>query len=290
MRHLLAISLIAVALAPVIRAADEPPQTKTPRQRYQALFQEHRRAHESFMEAYQQAKTNEERQKLADEKYPKPQAYTGRFLAIAEEAPEDPAAVDALIWIVENGGQGRDDAQALEILTAKHAAHKRMNEIAPRLAHGVMPADATLLKAILEQNPDRAIKGKACLALGQFAKEQADLVQTAKEDQERAKYLRARFVAQGSTEEAVTKLLAQDPAALIKQAETFFERVERDFADVSDGRATLGKTAKGELYEIRNLALGKPAPEITGEDLDGKPMKLSDFKGKVVVLDFWGDW
>jgi hypothetical protein len=36
--------------------------------------------------------------------------------------------------------------------------------------------------------------------------------------------------------------------------------------------------------------VGGPAPEIAGKDLDGKPMKLSDFRGKVVMLDFWGDW
>jgi hypothetical protein len=35
---------------------------------------------------------------------------------------------------------------------------------------------------------------------------------------------------------------------------------------------------------------GKRAPEIRGEDLDGKPLKLSDYRGKVVVLDFWGNW
>ena len=38
------------------------------------------------------------------------------------------------------------------------------------------------------------------------------------------------------------------------------------------------------------LKVGDAAPEIVGEDIDGKPMKLSDFQGKVVVLDFWGDW
>ena len=37
-------------------------------------------------------------------------------------------------------------------------------------------------------------------------------------------------------------------------------------------------------------AVDRPAPEIIGKDLDGKPMKLSDFRGKVVMLDFWGDW
>ena len=39
-----------------------------------------------------------------------------------------------------------------------------------------------------------------------------------------------------------------------------------------------------------NLAVGKPAPEIEGVDVDGKPLKLSDYKGKVVVLVFWGSW
>jgi hypothetical protein len=36
--------------------------------------------------------------------------------------------------------------------------------------------------------------------------------------------------------------------------------------------------------------LGKLAPEIIGEDIDGKPIKLSDYRGKVVMLDFWGNW
>jgi predicted Zn finger-like uncharacterized protein len=32
------------------------------------------------------------------------------------------------------------------------------------------------------------------------------------------------------------------------------------------------------------------AAEIEGEDLDGKRFKLSDYRGKVVLLDFWGHW
>ena len=32
------------------------------------------------------------------------------------------------------------------------------------------------------------------------------------------------------------------------------------------------------------------APDIIGHDLDGVPFKLSDYRGKVVVIDFWGDW
>lgn len=35
---------------------------------------------------------------------------------------------------------------------------------------------------------------------------------------------------------------------------------------------------------------GKPAPSFTLKDLNGKEVSLSDFKGKVVLLDFWGTW
>jgi cytochrome oxidase Cu insertion factor (SCO1/SenC/PrrC family) len=38
------------------------------------------------------------------------------------------------------------------------------------------------------------------------------------------------------------------------------------------------------------VALGAPAPEIEGEDLDGQPLQLSDNQGQVVLLDFWGNW
>jgi hypothetical protein len=37
-------------------------------------------------------------------------------------------------------------------------------------------------------------------------------------------------------------------------------------------------------------AVGKMAPPIKGLDLNGKSLKLSDYKGKVVLLDFWGNW
>jgi hypothetical protein len=35
---------------------------------------------------------------------------------------------------------------------------------------------------------------------------------------------------------------------------------------------------------------GMKAREIEGEDIDGKRFKLSDYRGKVVLLDFWGNW
>ena len=56
------------------------------------------------------------------------------------------------------------------------------------------------------------------------------------------------------------------------------------------GDTQLGSMAKGLLFEAKNLAIGMTAPEIVGTDLEDVEFKLSEYRGKVVVLDFWGDW
>lgn len=33
-----------------------------------------------------------------------------------------------------------------------------------------------------------------------------------------------------------------------------------------------------------------PAPVLTGADLDGKPLSLTEYRGQVVVLNVWGSW
>jgi hypothetical protein len=50
------------------------------------------------------------------------------------------------------------------------------------------------------------------------------------------------------------------------------------------------KRAKGAIFEAENLQIGMVAPEITGPDQEGKTFKLTDYRGKVVILDFWGFW
>ena len=41
---------------------------------------------------------------------------------------------------------------------------------------------------------------------------------------------------------------------------------------------------------VRGLTIGKTAPEIVGRDLDGVEFRLSDYRGKVVVVVFSADW
>jgi thiol-disulfide isomerase/thioredoxin len=55
-------------------------------------------------------------------------------------------------------------------------------------------------------------------------------------------------------------------------------------------KKTLADIARDRLDEMENLVAGKPAPAIDGVGMDGKPLKLSDYRGKVVLLVFWGTW
>ena len=47
---------------------------------------------------------------------------------------------------------------------------------------------------------------------------------------------------------------------------------------------------EGLIAGREQLTVGGTAPDIVGEDLDGVSFRLSDYRGKVVLLDFWGDW
>jgi len=70
-----------------------------------------------------------------------------------------------------------------------------------------------------------------------------------------------------------------------KEAKALLERVQKDFA-----QTPYAKRADGSLFEINSLQIGMKAPEIEGTDAEGKTIRLSQFRGKVVVLDFWGFW
>ncbi len=48
--------------------------------------------------------------------------------------------------------------------------------------------------------------------------------------------------------------------------------------------------AEASLFEMHNLQIGDVAPDIEGIDAEGVSFRLSDYKGQVVVIDFWGFW
>ncbi|MRG45226.1 redoxin domain-containing protein [Chitinophaga sp. SYP-B3965] len=54
--------------------------------------------------------------------------------------------------------------------------------------------------------------------------------------------------------------------------------------------STAGKNFEKILTGWKNTAIGATAPEFTQNNTEGKPVKLVDFRGKYVLIDFWASW
>ena len=65
-----------------------------------------------------------------------------------------------------------------------------------------------------------------------------------------------------------------------------YTRLAEQYGNVNVHNQPAGENARNEIFKLRELAPGKPAPQIDAPDVDGRPMKLSDYRGKVVVLIF----
>ena len=74
------------------------------------------------------------------------------------------------------------------------------------------------------------------------------------------------------------------------EALKLYKLLASEHRELSYRRGKLGDAADRTVFELENPTIGKIAPDIEGEDIDGVAFKLSDYRGKVVVLDFWGDW
>ena len=44
------------------------------------------------------------------------------------------------------------------------------------------------------------------------------------------------------------------------------------------------------MHEINNLNVGQQVPELSMQDIHGHPFDLADYRGRVVLLDFWATW
>jgi len=51
-----------------------------------------------------------------------------------------------------------------------------------------------------------------------------------------------------------------------------------------------GKRLADKIETARKTGIGATAPDFTQNDTSSKPVKLSDFRGKYVLLDFWASW
>ncbi|MGG0662714.1 TlpA disulfide reductase family protein [Viridibacillus arvi] len=76
-------------------------------------------------------------------------------------------------------------------------------------------------------------------------------------------------------------------AAMIGIAVTNFVKTKVAEEQKVDTRATIVEDTLGVKS---GLAIGELAPDFELETLDGKKVKLSDFRGKKVILNFWATW
>jgi len=60
--------------------------------------------------------------------------------------------------------------------------------------------------------------------------------------------------------------------------------------DTSLNASPYTQMIKARIDILKKVAIGEVAPDFTQNDTTGKPIALSSFKGKVVLVDFWASW
>jgi thiol-disulfide isomerase/thioredoxin len=217
------------------------------------------------------AQTVAERKK-AGANLPRPEEFAQRCLSLAEDHPRDSAAVSALAQVLlitssdpmkRRAATPKLRARAFELLERDHLQTPAFADVCTSLGSAPSAAGDRLLQTAFEKHALPEVRARAGFWLAQSLASQAAKSHTAGSD---------------------------DAAKLFGKAEELYERVARDYAGVDHGSTTLGEAARAQLHALRHLSVGRPAEDIRGSDLKGEAMKLSDHRGKVVMLSFWANW
>jgi hypothetical protein len=281
----------SAAFSLFIGAAGAGASAATVAEQYQAILKEF----EGTSYAYFQSTNEAERQAIVA----RVDQATTKCLELVEKNPRDPIALDALTHVVtdeywlnthtSHPGWGKESrqAKAIALLLRDHVESDQLAETCKRVHFGFRQECETFLRTVLEKNPHREVQGTACLRLAQLLANRVERLELMKDQPELSKRYDTVF-----GKDYMDALKRQDRAKVIAEAETFYERTIEKYADVNVPQfsSTAGKQAEIELFEIRHLAIGKEAPDIEGEDQDGKQFKLSDYRGKVVLLYFWSEF
>ena len=188
--------------------------------------------------------------------------YLPRFKALAGEYWGTKGALEAKFWIIDVSFylEGTDDEVDIE---------EMIDEIF----------------AAYEQSPHIELLADYQYSLSQEAREKyfGKLMESSPHANVRAAavYVLASTGARGDASDE-----------LKQQREDLLSELIHDYADIPWQYSTYGEIATAEMHphDPADLEVGKKAPEIIGRNVDGEEMKLSDYLGKVVVIDFWGDW
>jgi hypothetical protein len=283
--------ILGLGLAAV--AAEDPAQERpaTPAEQYKALLKA-----QELASSPGRALSYEERLQFIGKTFRRWNEIALKFIDLAEKHPKDPIAVDALIravwqvnstpWPVELVGPDDARARALALLRRDYLRSEKLGPLCERVSSGLAAEYETFLRTVLKESPHRAVRAQAGLALAHFLTNRLQRIDLTREQPELAGEFAGLY-----GKEYLAELQRQGRGGAIREAEALFERALRDYGDVKlAGGGTVAERAESELFEIRHLAVGKQAPEMEGEDQDGRRFKLSDYRGKVVLIDFWSEY
>jgi len=301
---------------------EKKPQSTS--EKYAALMKEFGEQQRDIIAEVQKTK-GPDRQKLIDKYYGLGKEFADKFYKLAEDNPKDPVAADALFWIMQNAAGSEPFKKAGEKVTALIAEmpltdlSKRLNMIRggnPAILDAVskriekeekdpavaellvwmgtnasyMPAGQKAIERLIEKYPDHPAIERICMVLGRGGVPKGEeMLKTILEKNDKPKVKAAAALELGRALAAKTDKLGDNPAEADKVAAEG-EKYLTMAIDLNKDNERQMKAAEGELKALRTLRVGKEAPEIKAGDLDGKEFKLTDYRGKVVMLDFWGHW
>jgi peroxiredoxin len=297
---LLRLAVVLPALATALPAAQDEPKPPTPAEQYKALAAEFDARMAEALTAMKAAKTPEEKSRTYRAKVPDGWKTAAQMMELAERYPKDPSASDALVWVVSvNHGRVRTGGPRGKALTLLrewgHPAHVSLVQIKAMFRSPLFGGDAAslaYLKAVLEKGPSREARGFACFDLAYATEFRAQVARHLQEGEVSPEQLRGWEETYLGVA-AVARLRKADPDALRQESVGYFKRLAKDFGDQPHWQhGTMAKFAAVKLGALRRPLplVGKPAPDIVGQDVDGKAFQLSDYRGKVVLLSFWGHW
>ncbi|MEP4076550.1 peroxiredoxin family protein [Haloferula sp.] len=256
MRILPAISIMIVCLS-LAAGAGTPQQAASVRTGYE-------RSMEAWQLKLKLAKTDAERTALMEAR-PDQVAAAKKMWGVISGNLSDEWVLDPAAWflkianpLAEIGDDGiRRPLMADEVDAVRSEVenrHLKSSKMAPMCMALVACGDnraMNSLRKVEKENPDKTVRGVAALGIAMLDKSLGD---DSRVMSERLSMLRKAII---------------------------------DSSDVVIDGSSVAQMAEDELYIIMKLSKGRVSPDLSGVDSGGRPMKLSSYAGKVVLLLFW---
>ncbi len=214
-----------------------------------------------------------------------PRAFSAKFIELAEQHPRDDVSVKALLWVVDNVRGKADTNKALKILALNHVKSELLGESAASIAKARSIESSKLLQKAFEKGESEKVRALAGYHLAMLLEAELNITAQLKAEPDLAPR-----VLQYYGKEYGAHLQAMDRSEVEARREKIFAKLAQSNAKVKIDDQSLASVAERALFAIRRLSVGKVAPDIVGEDIGGDQLKLSSFRGKIVMLTFWGHW